>query len=502
MELTSKDRRNLWLILITALAVRLAMLPFSQQIEADGITRIWHAMEWLDAPWLIWYGRQGPLHLYLLASSLVIGKSPLWAPIVLHVFFSAATAVLVYLFTRVEFETEAGSLIAGLGFALYPVAIRNSLTAMPETPFVFFLALSMYFLARGMRSPGSYKFEVLAGLSLTLAGMIRFEGWEFIPLLGILLIRDFKKMVVFGLSAAIFPLAWLAGNQIHYGDALYSMHWSTNWELNVAGNNEDLTMYDYIERTVYFPAVVLLGLTPLTALLAVWGAVKALFKKQAVARWLVPLVGLLAAMTLFAIRGSLDTQARYTISLSLILLPYLAWLYRDWKLEERKKQIVFGLALVLMIPLGYLGNLVSPARNFYTAAINPIPQLREDSREMATGILDAIDLYQGDEDYGLISDFYSYRETYYVAMSTGLNPDDIFIAPGVVHEELSTDVLERVLTNHPEGLLILLEDSDFSQQVDLSVEGQAKIMGVVLHLTELGVVEGPAGTVRVYQFDQ
>ncbi len=134
MEMTSKDRRNLWIIVITALVVRLAMLPFSQQIEADAVTRIWHALEWLDAPWLIWYGRQGPLHLYLLASSLVIGKSPLWAPIVLHVLFSAATAVLVYLFSRVEFEDVTGSLIAGLGFALYPVAIRNSLTAMPETP--------------------------------------------------------------------------------------------------------------------------------------------------------------------------------------------------------------------------------------------------------------------------------------------------------------------------------------------------------------------------------
>ncbi len=317
----------------------------------------------------------------------------------------------------------------------------------------------MYFLARGMRSPGSYKFEVLAGLSLTLAGMIRFEGWVIIPLLGILLIRDFKKMVVFGVSAAIFPLAWLVGNQIHYGDALYSMHWSTNWELNIAGNNEGLTWFDYIERTVYFPAVVFLGLTPVTALLAIWGAFKALFKKQVSARWLLPLFGLLAAMIVFAIRGSLDIQARYTISFSMILLPYLVWLYREWKLEERKKQIVFGVALVLMIPLGYMGNLISPARNFYTAAINPIPQLREGSREMAAGVLDAMELYQGDEEYGLISDFYSYRETYYVAVSTGLHPDDIFVAPGVKYEELHVEALERVLTNHPEGMLILLQDS-------------------------------------------
>ncbi len=502
MKITPKDRRNLWIIAITALAVRLVMLPFSQQIEADAITRIWLAVDWLADPTLILYGRQGPLHLYLLAGSLAVWKSLLWSPIVLHVLFSSATALLLYLFTRVEFEHETGSLIAGLGFALYPVAIRNSLTAMPETPFVFFFALTIYFLARGMRSPGSYQFEVMAGLSLTLAGMIRFEGWEFIPLLGVLLIRDFKKMVAFGISAAIFPLSWLLGNQIHYGDALYSMHWSTNWELNVAGNNEGLSTYDYVERTVYFPAVIFLGLTPLAALLAFWGAVRALFKKLFEARWLVPLVGLLAVMIYFAIQGNLDIQARYTISLGLILLAYLAPLYRDWQLAERKKQIVFGLALVLMIPLAYLGNAIPPVRNFYVAGINPVPRLRADRQNLAAGILDEAALFDNGEPYGLVSDFYGYRETYYVAISTGLHPDDIFIAPGEAHEELALDELERVLTENTKGLLILMEGSDFSSNVHFSGEGQAEMMGFDLAVTELRTISWPDGTVQVYSYER
>jgi 4-amino-4-deoxy-L-arabinose transferase-like glycosyltransferase len=469
-------------------------------VEADAVTRIWHAIEWMQSPHLITAGRQGPLHLYLLALSIWIGKDILLGPIVMHILFSVGTAVVLYLFTRVEFESENGSLLVGLAFSLYPVAVRNSLSAMPESIFVFLMALTIYFLARGFRQPGTYSFEFMAGVSLTLAGMIRYEGWEFIPLLGILLIRDWRKMFVFGFFAALFPISWLLGNQIEYGNAMYAMQWSSNWELNVVGANEGLTTRDYIERVVYYPLVLILGLTPLAALGVFWGAGRALWKRQRTARWLVPVAGLLAAMTYFAYQGSLDTQARYTISLGMFLLPYLAVVYDNWRLDGKWKQIIFGLFLVLMLPLGYLGNPVSPLENFYVAGINPLPRLRTDSQEMTADVLAVLDAQIEQKEIGLISDFFSYRETYYVMGETRLNPWAIFVAPGEKHEEVVEAELLEVLEKYPEGVLILVEKSNFSTIFTTAPDGYLEVFGVSLNVQPLDTVHGPVNSLLIYEY--
>lgn len=500
MDTKRKDRRNILIIGIVGLAVRMLALPFSQMIEADAVTRTWLAINWMDDPNVILAGRQGPLHLYLLAFSILIGRDPVWSPVVLHILFSVGTAVVLYLFARIEFESEKGSLMVGLAFALYPVAVRNSLSAMPETIFVFFLALTIYFMVRSFRQPESCYLVVLAGLSLTLAGMIRYEGWALIPLLGVLLIRDWRKMIVFGLVASLFPLSWLLGNQLEYSNALYSMQWSSNWELNIVGANEGLTTFDYVERAGFYPLVLVLGLTPLMAFASFCGAVRALWQRHQSARWLLPTAGLLAAMVYFAIQGSLDTQARYTLSLGMFTLPYLAWVYDNWQLDKKRKQWVFAGLLVLMLPLGYLGNLIPPARNFYLAGINPVPQLSAEAQKTSEQILEAFAAFDQQGQTGIISDFYGYRETYYVMGETRLDPGQLYVAPAEKYEELVPEELVQVLAEYPRGLLVLLEGSSFSALVTDKGSGGIPLIGIGLSLQLQAEIPMEDGSIIIYAY--
>lgn len=276
------------LIAAVALAVRLALWPFATTDTADATDRVWLAWQWLDDPEVIAGGAWAPLHFYLMAPVLWATEDPVYAPIALHIALAVATTLIVYRFCTREFGDRRAALVAALVFALSPVAIRNSLMALSEGPFVFFLALCLLFLSRTRSATGARQDALLAGLALTLACMLRYEGWMLLPFLAMLLWRRRDLLPWFLAAAVLYPAFQMADHTWQYGDPLHSFRWSAHWELDLMGRAADVALAERVREVLRLAWFTVKGMTPLVAGLAACGAALAVLKRSPQAFWLLP----------------------------------------------------------------------------------------------------------------------------------------------------------------------------------------------------------------------
>jgi F-type H+-transporting ATPase subunit delta len=116
-ESVGQPALHIALIFGVALGVRLALWPLATTETADATTRVWMAWDWLSHPTLITHGVWGPLHFYLMAPVLWWFQDRVAPPIALHIILASLTPIVVYFFTRQEFDGRRASLIVGLVFA-------------------------------------------------------------------------------------------------------------------------------------------------------------------------------------------------------------------------------------------------------------------------------------------------------------------------------------------------------------------------------------------------
>ena len=154
---------------LTALALRLAILPQATTDGGDAPSRVWIAVDWLASPHVITHAVWGPLHTYLIALSLALVPDPVHAPIVLSLGLSVAACVAMNRFAATELGDERAALLVALAFAVYPVAVRNGVSVRSETPFALLLLLAMIAVARARRENGSWRDAAAGGIALTLA---------------------------------------------------------------------------------------------------------------------------------------------------------------------------------------------------------------------------------------------------------------------------------------------------------------------------------------------
>jgi hypothetical protein len=100
------------------------------------------------------------------------------------------------------------------------------------------------------------------------------------------------------------------------------------------------------------------------------------------------------------------------------------------------------------------------------------------------------DTLEGDDE-GLISDFYGWRATSYVALLTRLHPDRIFLAPGEPNVEPDLRSLSAFLDEYPRGVVVLVTGSRFSDMVGKTLAGEAKAWRYGVGLQPVYSVEWP-----------
>ena len=195
--------------MLFALSLRLLILPWSQTVHADAVTRIFLSADWLANPHYISSGYWGPLHIYLNALSLWLFSDQVITPKVLNILFVTFSVPPLYWFTKNVFKNRLGATFVALTYVLCPVVVRNSFLGLAEVVYAFFVLLTMHFLEKSFRTKAANKYVILAGFSITLAAATRYEAWVLIAVFTLvcLLRVGWQSAVLFWMFAMLFPLS-------------------------------------------------------------------------------------------------------------------------------------------------------------------------------------------------------------------------------------------------------------------------------------------------------
>jgi hypothetical protein len=487
----SKDIVAALTISALALAARLAVLPFATTDGSNSAARVWIAWRWLDDPGIITHGVWGPLHFYLIGAVLALTDDPVMAPVILHVLFGVGASVLFYIFVRLEFGGPNSALLAGLIFALYPVLLRASVAVRAESPFVFFMLASMVLLSLARSRAPAIALAAAAGLMLTMASMLRYEGWLLTPLLGLLLWPRIVPIFVFLVVASLHPLFWMVGNLVAHGDPLYPISFASEWELEAMGRSE-FGLAERLRATLGFVGGMARGLTPLVALLAFAGGLIALWRRGRTAAWLIPPVALLASLLWSVFNGSLVPKSSYTVTAGTMVLPFTALVFQQLGVERWRAALVGAAAVVTagVVAVGSCERCFNAAGLQALRGTSPIP--RFENQATASELAEIVARNLADPPAGVVTDFYGYDGTDWVLLLARTHPDRIFVAPWGPHQPLDEERLAAFAQARPEGLLIMRPGSRFARQIGLDAErGVATLAGQPVRIEEVAGVAWP-----------
>jgi hypothetical protein len=479
---------------LTALAARLVVLPHATTDGGDAPSRVWIAQDWLASPHLITHAVWGPLHTYLIALSLALVPDPVHAPVVLSVGLSVAACVAMNRFAATELGNERAALLVALAFAVYPVAVRNGVSVRSETPFALLLLLAMIAVARARRESGSWRDAAAGGIALTLACMLRYEGWFLIPLFGVALLKHRKRLLVFMACAAIHPVVWMIGCAVYTGDPLYSMHYSARWEREAMGR-AGLPFADRATPAIEYLVTIARGMTwPLT-LLVLAGAALAMQGRHRLRVWLLPAAALIAAWMIAVARGALVPKANYTETAGVLLIPFAGLVFLRLGIQgwSTRWVAIAACGIVGSVVLFSCGECLQRVGLGRLAGLSPVPRI--ENQRIALSLPPILVRTMGTDDPALIVDHFGWGAPRYVALQTRLPRSRIFVVSGAPNRPVNPDSLSRFLRRYPRGALVLLSNSRFSNVIRVAADhASAGFATDTLQLEEIRSVRWPGKT--------
>jgi 4-amino-4-deoxy-L-arabinose transferase-like glycosyltransferase len=335
-----------------AAAARMLPLFLGYEHYGDSPVRIETAQYWAQAPHL-WHGfleayQYGPLHLTLIGALIRVLGDRVAAARLLSLGCGLACVWLLHAIAKRERGPEA-AWWAALGLALSPLHIQASTTGASEAVFLAgFLGALLCVLEDRV---------LLAALLIGAAGLVRYDGWIYLPLLGALLyarFRDPLRASAFCALGAVPALYWMWVNAHFAGDALAPIHWIDHDHRILA--ESALRWFGQARwrayGLVYFPLAVCCIATPVLGALSLWGSARALRRRQP--GWELVVVAWLPALYLTlrtSVLGDFRPMARFamvTAALSLVFAhDVLLSVSRAW----RKPLLYACIALLVATPL-------------------------------------------------------------------------------------------------------------------------------------------------------
>jgi len=195
-------------LLLFSLAIKVTVLFSGDIINRDGVRYIDAArqfaqgnfLEGLRIDWM-------PFYSLLIAGFHFLIRDWVLAGQLISLFSLVFGLIPLYLLTRDLFD-EKVAFWAGLAFALAPMLNNHSVDLLRDPVFLFFVAWSVYFCLRALRTEALLYFT-LASLSATFALFCRLEGillWGvFLPVLAVLAIknREDRPLLLKGMSVLV-----------------------------------------------------------------------------------------------------------------------------------------------------------------------------------------------------------------------------------------------------------------------------------------------------------
>lgn len=459
-----------------SLLARLVLLHFAETVHADAVSRIFIAIDWLSNPHYITDGYWGPMHHYLNALSMLIFKGREMGPTMLNVLCGSFTTLAIY---RIAYNLSGhrqGAFFAGLIYGLSPIVLWVGFQALSEVSYAFFLAFSLAILSQALVDKLSLKHAVVAGLLMTFASATRYEAWVLIPLLGVvaLVLSGFRFAVVFGGVAMLFPVSWMIGNHLNYGDFLYSVNNNDVWNLKLEGVNDHMSTVERIKRVLFFPLSFMFNISiPLFGLLS-YRAAKALFRRNFDSKILALLVPAVAMFFVFQWKvwhGTLMMHHRFVLTWLVLFLPFAAFVF-DGRWQVAKKTAVMWGAITI-IPLSFIWVFV-PFGKFMAQTnvgkaleeislgslheIQALPRIHD--RNTIALIKQVNDLSRPND--GLVLDFFGWDNTYFTALRANQRT---FVTQGALNESVHLSELQSYLNINRHGLILLAQVGKLSSEM-------------------------------------
>lgn len=327
-------------------------------LTADDYSRTVISWDWLQAP-RVYSGVWLSFHFWLNGIFIWIFRDLTLAPVILSTLFSVLTMVYLYLLLEKIFTKEI-AVISCLIYAVFPFQVWLSTSAMPETPFFFFVTACFYYFImwyRGLelRSP-SHIYLILAAVSLNFANALRYEGWFFtIAFVIMVLILSYKKFrftrplfINFGYAmiSYISMIWWLWQNYHDYGDMFYFIKETTKI---YAG----LSSAGFVQRSIQYPFFIFY-IAPVTTVLGLWKIIRTVRNKRngflgnfSLLR--IFLLFNLIELVLLMFSGIVGSGGTNMISRYIVLNAILFFPFAVWQLADLRRYILLSGAAVIVI---------------------------------------------------------------------------------------------------------------------------------------------------------
>jgi 4-amino-4-deoxy-L-arabinose transferase-like glycosyltransferase len=392
----NSDRAQYW-VLTLGVAVRCLAFLFSSNNGGDAFARAATTAQWLQHPSLtldVSIPDWPPVHFWLMAAvSSIVGDVTLGSRLLSLI----CGSISLWFFWRLAKTVigDSAGLVSFIVFTFYSLHIGYSATSSSEACYLLFvlLGLNEFFANRRGRSPTHL---AAGGLYLSIAAGIRFEAWVIIFILGLILLatcairsadsasREISSLVVFSVSAGMWPIVWMLHEWRVYGNPFYAFTYNRDLipaQLAVAPSHSGLY------QVLLQPGVLLLTLTPLTVACSIYGMV--LMVKARKSPELVILISGFAVIQtyVFATHRSL-ALARYSLTLGTFLA--LVSGYGIWEISNRYLNIhekTLDYSVAFLMALTTLSILVlSMVHNPYTdkfRSVSPLQQFAVHVEEVA-----------------------------------------------------------------------------------------------------------------------
>jgi hypothetical protein len=325
--LTPPDAGAFWRPLLglcaCALALRVVFLILFDNVysvEAEAYSKINLLAIWSETPDQYPDLNFGPLHTWL----LYVLVRPFEAPVLPARLLSVVCGSLVLIpfahTVRLVFGARPGLVAAAL-LAVMPLHLRGSATSLALAPYNLFLMCGLYFHLRyQLRSGTSFRFLIAAAAFMTLACMLRFDAWLFLPPLCLFLLRrNLLHAIGFGAMCLVFPAIHMYVSHYHTGD------W-TSFATTSANTFAYLHLAPLNHKLFGWASSFQFALTTTTLGLAALGVFFAAFKRKGF--YFVALFSFSFGIFLFkSLTNTTDPAiVRYTSAMCLMVLPFAAYL--------------------------------------------------------------------------------------------------------------------------------------------------------------------------------
>jgi hypothetical protein len=495
-------RRDVLLIALAALVVRIAAIPWARTVQADAVSRIHIAYEWLLDPYYIKEGYWGPLHHYLNALFMLVLPGKTAGPLALNILCAVLTVIPLYGFALNLFGSRKGAVFTSLLYVFSPIVLWTSMQALSEVSYGFFLACAIYALSEAPREQRGYRTAIVGGLLITCAAALRYEAWVIIATLTLVvfLLRSWRYTLVFWLCAMVFPGTWMIGNQLAFGDFLYSVNQNDVWNMLKEGINDEVLPKDRLMRALFFPWSFMLNVSPVVMVLLAVSLVGAMVRRTLTRDqwvWLIPAVVMVAVFQRKAWEGSLMMQHRFLVTWLVLLLPFVALVFQGVR-WPRSRMALMVLGFVSVIPLTFAWNKVDYIRIFgdnlfgkamddlvmaYYRELEVIPRLPGPETDELLALINTQSVTGG----GLVLDFHGWDRTYYLLLHAHANT---VVVGGAKYEAYDPEELAELFRAHPHGQIV------FSRTGML--KDRATLRGELMELEDTGMplIVGPPEVLR------